>query len=203
MALSVISITPDTIAQGQVFTATIAGTDFVDGAQVTFSAVGVTATDVAFVDDDELTVTLFVAHDAELDAGDVTVTNPDEEEDTLGGGFTVTAAPEPQISTVSPEATFDGRFVDFAVTGLYFMTVPGVTAELSVEAIDVLEVIVHSSTSITVRTMVPPRLEPQDVDLTIQNPDDQSATAQAIISVEAVSPHATVRKLAMQAKGNR
>lgn len=86
------SIDPETGEQGATnLDITVTGTDFVDGADATFSGTGITVNSTTFVSATELTVNVDIASDATASARDITVTNPDAQEDTLGGAFTVTA----------------------------------------------------------------------------------------------------------------
>lgn len=87
-APTVSAVDPDTGTTAGGTAATITGTDFVDGATITFG--GSAATSVVFVDDTELTC-VTPAHAA--GAVDVVVTNPDEQSDTLTDGYEYVAPP--------------------------------------------------------------------------------------------------------------
>lgn len=92
-APSVSSLNPNSAARNQTgVDITITGTDFVDGADATFSGTGITVNSTTFVNSTKLTANIDLAADATLSYRDVTVTNPDTQDDTLSSGFRVLGA---------------------------------------------------------------------------------------------------------------
>lgn len=71
---------------------TVEGTDFQDGAAVTFSGTGITVNSTSFVDSTEVTANIDVASDATASERNVTVTNPDEGTVTSNNAFEVLEA---------------------------------------------------------------------------------------------------------------
>jgi len=71
----------------------VTGSDFVSGANVSFSGTGITISSTVVQDAFTIRVTLSVSESATTGARDVTVTNPDSGKETLSGGFTINAGP--------------------------------------------------------------------------------------------------------------
>ncbi|MBW2458922.1 MAG: hypothetical protein JRI68_30770, partial [Deltaproteobacteria bacterium] len=67
----------------------VAGSDFVEGLQVTFGGAGISVTQVDFIDGETIGVALQVAGGAPTGSRDLTVTNPNDETTTLAGAVTV------------------------------------------------------------------------------------------------------------------
>ncbi len=142
---------------------TIAGTNFVAGAAVTFG--GTAATGVAFVSATSLTCTT-PAHGA--GAVNVVVTNPDAQIGTLANGFTYTsAAAAPVVSSIVPTSGPTAGNTAVTISGAnfqagaraYFGGYPGTSLSVA------------SSSSITCLT---PAHLAAVVDVTVNNPDAQS-----------------------------
>jgi len=89
-APDITSIDPESGQRGQTLDVTINGADFVDGADADFGA-GITVNSTSFVNATELTAGITIAGGASLGLRSVTVTNPDEQEDTLVDAFEVLA----------------------------------------------------------------------------------------------------------------
>ncbi|MEJ7583294.1 MAG: IPT/TIG domain-containing protein [Acidimicrobiales bacterium] len=148
---SIESVEPETIGVGAVDQdVVITGTDFVDGATVTFSnGVQVTATDVE--SDTEITVTITTTG---ATPGSVTVTvdnNQDAPVGSIDDAFVLSAAPT--ISSIEPASAARGSTdVTVVITGTDFG--PTVTVELEFEEakgdVTVVSTAVDSPTQVTV-----------------------------------------------------
>ena len=143
---------------------TITGTNFVDGATVDFGSTA--AANVTFVSDSELT--------AETPAGtagavSVKVINPDGKSGTLANAFTY--ADSPDLTSVSPSVVETAGGTTVTLTGTGFQ--PGATVSFGTGRLFPWRVFVVSATSISV---VAPPLPAGGLDVTVTNPDGQSAT---------------------------
>ncbi len=138
---------------------TISGTNFIDGATVTFG--GTAATGVTVNSSTSITATTPV-HTA--GAADVVVTNADTQIGTLAGGFTY--VPPPTVTSVAPSSgpTAGGTVVTLTGTNL----IDGATVTFGGTA--ATGVTVNSSTSITATT---PAHTAGAADVVVTNPDTQ------------------------------
>ena len=108
------AVSPDALGQGVIGgSLTLTGSNFQDGAIVSFAGSGITITDTMFVDASELIAVIDVAPDAPIGVREVTVTNPDLGTTTCEACFEVNAAPT--ITTVSPGGARPGSS-DLVVT---------------------------------------------------------------------------------------
>ena len=94
---------------------------------VAFSGVGVSVKSIVVTSATVLTVKVSVATNAQLGAGDVTVTVPGNASATCGGCFTVN--PGPTITSVAPSTVARGQAVPVDIVGTMFNT--GVTVSIS------------------------------------------------------------------------
>jgi hypothetical protein len=152
------SVTPNEGKEAGGTSVSIAGTDFVSGATVTFG--GVAASNVTFVDATEITCDT----PAGVGTVDVVVTNPDAQTGTIVGGFTYNPAPVP--TTVVPDTGEKGTSVSVYGTGF----VSGASVKFG--GIVAANVVVVDSTEITCD--VPTGVG--SVAVIVTNPDSQSGT---------------------------
>jgi len=103
----IVTISPDKAYQGAtLYNVEIFGSDFVDGATVSFSGDGISVNSVNFVNSGKLGCNLSIASDAPLGARDLTVTNPDGMSSTLHDIFTIEGVPvvEFSVDSVVPDS---------------------------------------------------------------------------------------------------
>jgi hypothetical protein len=142
---------------------TVAGTNFVSGSRVTIGGVPATATTVG----DSMTIVATTpAHAA--GAADVTITNPDDQQGTLTGGFTYVVV-TPTIASVTPASGSTSGGTAITITGTNYAT----GATVSVGGTAATGVAVVSSTTITATT---PAHAAGAVSITVTNPNGQSGT---------------------------
>ncbi len=158
------SVTPTTGPTAGGTAVTLTGTNFQEGATVSFG--GSAATGVTVVNSTTITATT-PAHAA--GAVNVAVTNPTGQSGTLISGFTYGSPTAPTLSSVAPPSgpTTGGTAV--ALTGTNFVT--GATVSFGGSA--ATNVTVGNSTSLTATT---PAHAAATVDVTVTNPDMQSGT---------------------------
>lgn len=127
LAPTLSTVTPNSGSQGQTRTVTLAGSNFVPGAAVSFGA-GITVNsavvsgfggEVGVLADHLLTVSVTIAADAPAGLRDVTVTNPDSQSVTKTNAFTVIdpdAVPELAAFTFTPAMVRGGARQSGTVT---------------------------------------------------------------------------------------
>lgn len=146
-------------------TVTVHGSAFQNGATVSFG--GVAATSVAVGSATSLTA---VTPPHAAGAVEVVVRNPDGQTAAVAGGFTYQAAlPAPTIAAIAPNAGALGGGYPVDITGTGFQTGATVTFGGTASA----QVEVSSAERLTA---VVPAHSPGAVDVTVVNPDGQSAT---------------------------
>src|SRR5579862_4788784 len=138
------SISPNSGVQGQSVPITLTGTNFVAGATIGVSGLGITVSNTTVVSATQITATFTIAGNAATGAQNVTVT-------TSGGtsgtqAFTVNLAP-PTLTSISPNSGVQGQSVGVTLTGTNF--VAGATIGLSGTGITVSNTTVVSATQIT------------------------------------------------------
>ncbi|MFQ6044063.1 MAG: FlgD immunoglobulin-like domain containing protein, partial [Candidatus Poribacteria bacterium] len=84
----------------------VTGTNFMDGADVSFSGDGITVNSTTFVSDTELVANIDIASDAPVGFRDVIVTNPDSQTGIGEDIFSVTAAPT--VTSTNPDSLPQG-----------------------------------------------------------------------------------------------
>jgi IPT/TIG domain-containing protein len=154
---------------------TITGTNFVAGATVTLG--GSAATGVTVVNSTTITATT-PAHAA--GAVSVTVTNPDTQSATLTAAFTY-VLPPPTVASVTPVSGSTTGGTAITISGTNFVTGAGVTVGGSAAT----GVIVVNATTITAATPVGTA---GTVNLTVTNPDEQTATLSNAFTYSATAP---------------
>ena len=197
----VTSVTPSSMEQGAQFqNVTVNGTNFVNGANVTFSTVGsaIVVSSTSFVDSSHLTANITVPIGATVGPRTVTVTNPDFGTfTTASGAFTVTGAPT--ISSASPSALGQGATgKDVILTGTGFVI--GSAATFANAGITVNSTTYTSATSITANVTVAPNAPTGAGTITVTNPDLATGTSAAIFTINP-SPTVTSISPATRAQG--
>ncbi len=114
------SATPTSGGQGQVLSIVLAGSNFLSGATCTFGA-GITVTACTYNTASQLTASIAIAANAPLGPRDVIVTNPDGQASN-STSFTVTAAPAPTLTSVTPNAGGQGEILSVALAGTHFLS---------------------------------------------------------------------------------
>ncbi|MEW6127530.1 MAG: IPT/TIG domain-containing protein [Acidobacteriota bacterium] len=160
------SVTPNSGSSDGGTAITISGTNFVNGATVTLG--GTAATNVSVLSSTTINATT-PAHAAGI--VNLVVTNPDNQSATLTNGFTYNAppAPAPTITGISPNTGTVAGGLTVTISGTGFVS--GATASFG--GTPATNVNVVSATSITATT---PAHTAGAVDVTVTNPDNQSAT---------------------------
>ncbi len=117
---------------------------------------------------------------------DVTVTCPDGQSGTLKNCFTVLPSPAPFIAAIDPVATVDGSHPMVEFYGNNF--VPGVGVKFG----DTMSPLLGYVSTSKIVAMVPEALPPGTVDVTVINPDGESATlAQSFTVLPSPAPFVT------------
>src|SRR5579872_2903710 len=146
-APGVTSVSPTSALQGQAIPVVITGSNFQIGATCSFSAAGITVNSCIFNSATKLTANISISSTATLGAGNVTVTNPDAQSNTLTNAFTVTQAPAPAITSVSPISALQGQAIPVVITGSNFQS--GATCRFSTTGITVSSCAFNSATQLT------------------------------------------------------
>ncbi len=160
---AVSGITPSTSPQAGGAAVTITGSGFQNGAQVTIG--GVSATSILVMDPQTITC---LTPPGPLGPADVTVTNPDTQSGTLAGGLTYVL--DLVVTGVAPLGAAPGTLV--TVTGAGFQS--GLTLDIAGSSVPPVLV---SPTSVTYTT---PAGVPCGAQLTVTNPDSQTASSVSI-----------------------
>jgi hypothetical protein len=133
------SLTPARGAQGETVAVTLTGANFVNGASVGVSGIGITVSDVVVVDETTMTADFVVAPDAPTGARSVTATTS---AGTSGAqAFTVELA-APTLSGISRSSAAQGETVVVTLTGTGFVDGASIDVTgtgVSVGAIDVID----------------------------------------------------------------
>ncbi len=127
-SVTVTSLSPSARGQGATNRdIRVNGSGFLAGSTVAFSGVGIVVKSVVLVSSTVLTVKISIASNAQLGAGNVTVTVPGGASATCAGCFTV--SPGPTITSVAPSTVARGQAVAVDIVGTTFNT--GVTVTIS------------------------------------------------------------------------
>lgn len=169
---SVASAAPAAEPQGATATVTITGTNFVNGATVSFANPGITVESTHFVSVTEIKATIEIASGAATGTGNVSVTNPDGDTATGSGAFTVD--PGPVLTAVSSDAADQGASFQVTISGNGFEN--GATVSFSNPGITVASSSVSSATQISAEISVGSSASTGASSVTVTNPDGSSAT---------------------------
>ena len=166
---TVASATPNALGQGASNKdVVIAGTNFQNGASVTFSNTGVTVNSTQVDSSTQITVNVSVASDAPTGSRDITVTNPDSQSGTGTGIFTVN--PAPTITSLSPSQLPQGTTnQDVTIAGNNFQN--GASVSFSGTGITVNSTTFVSATEITANISIEATAASGNRNVTVTNPD--------------------------------
>jgi hypothetical protein len=123
----VTDVTPNALGGGAQATVTVTGSNFTDGAWLSFAGTGVAVLSQNRVDTATIVATVSVAGAATPGARTVSVVNGDGGRGSTGTAFAVTAAPT--VTGISPATMARGGSAQVTITGTNF--VPGATVSLS------------------------------------------------------------------------
>jgi hypothetical protein len=182
-APTVTSTSPNSGHRGTTIDVSVIGTNFVSGAVASFSGTGITVNSTTFVDSSHVTANITITSGATLGARDVTVTNPDTQADTCTGCFTVT--PPPTVTSASPSVGERGSTIDVSVIGTNFVS--GATASFSGTGITVNSTTFVDSSHVTANITIGSGATLGAGDVTVTNPDTQSATCSGCFTVTATT----------------
>ncbi len=183
-APTVTILTPNSGSTAGGTAVTIAGTNFVAGATVTFG--GIAATGVTVVSPTSITATT-PAHAA--GAVNVVVTNPDTQSGTFPNGFTYTVSnPAPTVTSLTPTSGSTAGGTAVTISGTNFVAGASVTFGGTAAT----GVTVISPTSITATT---PAHAAGAVNVVVTNPDTQSGTLANGFTYTVSNPAPTVTSL--------
>lgn len=193
---AVTSLSPNSRGQGAVSqTVTVSGSGFANGAAVTFSGTGVTAT-TTFVSATQLTATVSVAGDATVGSRNVTVLNPDGGRVLCSNCFTVNAIPT--VVSADPASRGQGASSqNIAVTGTDFVS--GASVGFSGAGITVNSTTLVSSTSLTANITIAGGATTGSRDITVSNGDGGSSSA--CIGCFTVNPAPAATSLSPSSRG--
>ena len=184
---TVTSATPDHGYQGQTLDVTIAGTFFVNGATSSFGS-GITVNSTTFNSSIQLTANITIAGGATVGVRTITVTNPDTQTGSLVAGFSVTLVP-PTVSSITANNGNQGQTLSVVIAGTNFVSTPTVSIG---SGITINTVTFDSAIQLTVNITIAAGAIVGTRDVTVTNPDTQSATLVAGFTVNAVAPAPTV-----------
>jgi hypothetical protein len=170
--------------QGQTLSDTLTGTNFVTGATCSFGA-GITVNSCTVNSATQMTANITIAGNAAIGTRNVTVTNPDTQSATLTNAFTVNQAPAPTLSSISPTSGAQGQTLSDTLTGTNFVT--GATCSFGA-GITVNSCTRNSATQMTANITIAGNAAIGTRNVTVTNPDTQSATLTNAFTVNAAPP---------------
>ncbi len=152
---TVTSVAPNQLSQNSTVTNfSVTGTNFTSSATLSFSATGVSASAVTFVNSTSLTATVTVSPTATLGSGNVTVTTGSGP-GTCTGCLLIVAPAIPTVTSVTPNQVAQNSTVNnFSVTGTNFTS--GATLTFSAAGVTSGTVTFVNSTSLTATVTVSP-----------------------------------------------
>ena len=175
---TVTSTSPSSRGQGAASqNVTVTGTNFVNGAAVTFSGTGVTVNSTTFVSATSLTANITVASGAATGARNVTVTNPDAGNGSCSGCFTVNAGPTiTSPNSTTPAIVPNGTSLPVTIIGTGFQS--GATVTISGNGFTLNSTTFVSSSQLTINvTAKNGNGFKGTYDLTVTNPDGGLVTS--------------------------
>ena len=159
---------------------TINGSNFVDGASVSFSGTGITVNSTTYVSFNELTANITISGSATTGTRNVTVINPDSQQDTCSNCFTVNAAPS--VVSASPASSTQGASgVNVIISGSNFVS--GAVAAFSGAGITVSSTIFNNATQLTINIIINGSAATGARDITVTNPDEGVGTGSGIFTI--------------------
>ena len=176
------SASPSSGHRGTTIDVIVTGTNFVNGANASFSGTGVTVNTTTFTDSSHVTANITISASATLSARDVTVANPDTQSATCSGCFTV-ILPAPTATSASPTTGEAGTTRTVTVTGTNFVS--GATVSFSGGGITVNTNTFVDSSHVTANITISSSATPSARNVSVTNPDTQSATCVGCFTVTA------------------
>ena len=173
-APGITGVNPTSGVQGQSLAVVITGSNFQSGATCSFSTAGITVNSCVFNSGTQLTANITISGTATLGTGNVTVTNPDLQSATLPNAFTVNQAPAPGITGVNPTSGVQSQSLPVVITGSNFQS--GATCSFSTAGITVNSCVFNSGTQLTANITISGTATMGTGNVTVTNPDLQSAT---------------------------
>jgi hypothetical protein len=156
----------DQLGGGAQATVTVTGSNFDDGAKVSFAGTGVAVVTQQRVDDGHIVATLSIAGAATPGARTVSVVNSDGGRGSCASCFTVNAAPT--VTSITPSTLSRGTGTQVTITGTNF--VPGATVSLST-GVTLTDVTVVDANTITATATVSPTTGTGNRTVLVTNPD--------------------------------
>jgi alpha-tubulin suppressor-like RCC1 family protein len=153
------------------FNVAVNGTNFVNGATVSFGAAGVTVNSVTFNSPTKLTANIAISGSATLGARDVLVNEPNGDVATGHNVFTVN---ELTVTAVPPSSAHQGASLNVTINGTGFE--PGAVPSFSNPGITVDAFGFVSATRLTAHITVGAGASTGPGSVTVSNPDGSSAT---------------------------
>ncbi len=184
-APTVTSTTPSSRGQGAAIQLiTINGSNFVSGATVAFSGIGITVNSTTFVNANTIQAYVTVSGSATTGAGNVTVTNTDGGTGTGTNVFTVNAAPT--VTSTSPSSRGQGAISQtITINGTNFVSGASLAATFSNPGITVNSTTYVSSTSITANITISGSASTGAGNVTVTNGDAGVGTGTNVFTVNA------------------
>ena len=185
VAPTISSLEPSSGYQGETKVISILGVNFKDGANVSFSGLGIAIEAITFVSSAEIKVNITIADTATVGARDVTVTNPDKMSDTRVGAAYIKYLP-PGIIKVEPDSGIRGAVVDVSVLGVHFRD--GADVVFSGTKITTNSTAVISDTEIKVNIAIASDASLGAHDVTVTNDDGASHTKVGALTITSPPP---------------
>ena len=172
---NVTSCSPNNADQGDTLNVTVSGSDFVATPTADFGS-GITINSVTYVTSSSLTVNITVSVAATPGSRNVTITNPDTQNDTLVSGFTVNTPsfPPPDITSCTPNSASRNTTLNVTLGGTDFVATPSVV--FSGTKVITNSVTYISSTTLTVNLTVQKGSARTARNITVTHPALQSDT---------------------------
>jgi fibronectin type 3 domain-containing protein len=173
-APAITSISPNSGTPAQnLANITITGSNFQNGALCDFGA-GITVNACLFTSPTQIRANITVNFTATTGPRNVTITNPDAQVGTLANGFSVAPPPPPTITSVTPNSAGQGQnYVFISLTGNNFQN--GATCTFGA-GITVNNCQTYSQTQLSANISIAPTATIGPRNVTVTNPDGQSAT---------------------------
>src|SRR6266511_3770363 len=160
----------------------ITGTNFVSGANASFSGTGITVNSTTFNSTTQVTANISIAVGATTGARNVTVTNPDTGSASCTGCFTANTGPT--TTSMNPSSGPQGAGPgDGTVAGANFVS--GATVSFSGTGITVNSTTFNSSTQLTVNAIIAQDAATGARDVIVTNPDGGRGTCTGCFTVVA------------------
>ncbi|MBU1767807.1 MAG: hypothetical protein KJ648_06885 [Candidatus Omnitrophica bacterium] len=181
---TVTSIDPIVGGRSQTIVGSVFGSNFQDGAVISFSGEGITLDETTFVDSSQIDITFTVAFDSELTARDITVLNPDGKQAIGIGLFTVTIL-GPVITSVIPALSNRGKTLDAQIIGANFQFNPIVI--FSSTDIEINSIVYVNNSQLTANITIDPNAVLGLRDVTVTNIDGGIGIGLNVFEVSTIS----------------